>query len=163
VEIIHLRNEPLVIVCHPAHPFVPKRRLVLADLTGQRLVAFDRDQPIRHAIDSALRKAGVRVDMVMELDNVESIKQAVQSRCGLAIVPEPTVLRETASRLLTALAIADVPLFRPVAAIRRRTQPHPAAEEFLSFLRESMAHQSPGSVAAPAAPLQHSRTPSPWE
>ena len=99
----------------------------------------------------------------MELDNVESIKQAVQSECGLAIVPEPTVLRETTSRLLSALTIGDVPLFRPVAAIRRCVQLHPAAEEFLMFLRESMAHQSPGAVAAPSPPVRHARTPSPWE
>jgi DNA-binding transcriptional LysR family regulator len=163
IEIIHLRDERLVVVCHPAHRLAARRRIVLADLTGQRLVAFDRDQPIRRAVDAALRRAGVRVDLAMELDNVESIKQAVQSRCGLAIVPEPTVLRETASHLLTALAIEDVPLFRPVAAVRRRAPPQPAAEEFLSFLRESIAHQSPDAISAPVAPLRHARTPSPWE
>ncbi len=158
-ESIHLCDEPLVAVCHPAHRLVPRRRLRLADLDGQRFIAFDRELPIRRAIDEALRAGGVRVDPVMELDNVESMKQAVQSGCGMAILPEPTILRETLGRLLVALPFEDVQLVRPVAVIRRRSLHDPASDAFIAYLHASM-HQR---VSAPIAPVRYDRTPSQYE
>lgn len=163
LEVTHLRDEPLVAVCHPAHRLVPRRRLRLADLDGQRFVAFDRDLPIRRAIDEALRAAGVRVNPVMELDNVESMKQAVQSNCGLAILPEPTILRETMGRLLVALPIEDVRLSRPVAAIRHRSFRDPAIDAIVAFLHESMHQQAAVQASAPIAPVRYGRTPSQYE
>lgn len=163
IEVIPLRNEPLVVVCHPAHRLVPRRRLRLGDLEGQRFVAFDRDLPIRRAIDEALRSAGVRVEPVMELDNVESVKQAVQGGCGLAILPEPTILRETLGRLLVALPIEDVSLSRPIAVIRHRSYHDPAADAFIAFLHGTMHQQVASPVSAPIAPVRYGRTPSQYE
>jgi DNA-binding transcriptional LysR family regulator len=163
IEVIHLRDEPLVVICHPAHRLVPRRRLQLRDLQGQRFVAFDRDLPIRKAIDEVLRQAGVQVEPVMELDNVESMKQAVQSGCGLAILPEPTVLREAMGRLLVALPIEDISLTRPIAAIKQRAFHDPAADAFIAFVHGSMHQQSANPVSAPIAPVRYGRTPSQYE
>lgn len=159
LEAVHLRDEPLVAVCHPSHRLVPRRRLLLRDLDGQRLVAFDRDQPVRRVIDRALAAAGVRVEIAMELDNIESMKQAVLNGGGLAILPEPMVLREALGRLLVALPFEDVQLSRPVAAIRRRSAGDPLAEAFIAFARDS-THQQPPT--APVAPVRHGQ-PSQWD
>lgn len=164
LTLVPLRDEPLVAVCHPAHRLVPRRRITMADLAGQRLVAFDRDLPIRRAIDEALRKAGVRVEVSMELDNVESIKQAVQSGCGMAILPEPTVVRETISRLLVALPIEDVKLIRPIGLIRRRRPADNAAVDiFIDFLTVTLREEQHGVATAPVAPVRYGQTPSLWE
>jgi DNA-binding transcriptional LysR family regulator len=164
LESIPLRDEPLVAVCHPAHRLVPRRRIAMADLAGQRLIAFDRDLPIRRAIDEALRVAKVKVDVAMEFDNIESIKQAVLSGFGLAILPEPTVVREVVSRLLVALPITGVTLTRPVGLIRRRrSAPDAAIEGFIAFLVASVGEEHPGAATAPVAPLRYGQTPSPWE
>jgi DNA-binding transcriptional LysR family regulator len=163
IEVIPLRDEPLVVVCHPAHRLVPRRRLAIADLAGQRLVAYDRDLPIRRAIDEALRTAGVEVEVAMELDNVESMKQAVLSNCGLAILPEPMVLRETLGRMLVALPVEDVRLVRPVALIRPRAAGDPATDAFIEFLRQSTHQQAANPVTAPIAPVRYGQTPSQYE
>lgn len=159
IEAIPLCEERLVVVCHPAHRLVPRRRLLLADLQGQRFIAFDRDLPIRRAIDETLRRAGVAVEAVMELDNVESMKQAVQGGCGVAILPEPTILRETMGRLLVALPVEDASLTRPIAVLRRRAAHAPGADAFIAYLRASMRQQVP----APIAPLRYGQTPSEFE
>jgi len=163
IESIHLRDEALVVVCHPSHRLVPKRRLRMRDLAGQRFVAFDRDLPIRRAIDEALRQAGVEVEMTMELDNVESMKQAVLGNCGIAILPEPTVLRETLGRLLVALPVEDATLSRPVAILRRQSVHDPAIDAFVAFLHASMHQQATNPVTAPIAPVRYGRTPSQYE
>lgn len=163
IEAIHLRDEPLVVVCHPSHRLVPRRRLRLADLAGARLVAFDRDLPIRRALDEALRTAGVAVEVAMELDNVESMKQAVLGNCGIAILPEPTVLRETLGRMLVALPVEDATLSRPVAVLRRQSVHDPAIDAFVAFLHGSMHQQAAHPVTAPIAPVRYGRTPSQYE
>lgn len=164
LEAIPLRDEALVAVCHPAHRLVPRRRISLADLASQRFIAFDRDLPIRRSIDAALRAARVKVEVVMEFDNIESIKQAVLSGFGLAILPEPTVLRETVGRLLAALPIDGVTLTRPVGLIRRRrSAPDTAVQGFIDFLIASIHEDQPSAITAPAAPLRYGQTPSPWE
>ncbi|MFW5845418.1 MAG: LysR family transcriptional regulator [Planctomycetota bacterium] len=160
LRITRLREEPLVVVCHPSHALVAQRRLRLDQLTGQRLVAFDPQIPIRRAIDAALRRHRVHLEVVMELDNIESIKQAVLNRCGLAILPQPMLVHETRARLLMALPIEDVQLQRPIAALCRRGHGHPAAEAFLAFLRASMDEDGP---TIPVAPPRYGQTPSIWE
>ena len=55
-------------------------------------MAFDRDLAVRKAIDRALRQHGVKVEVVMEFDNVETIKQAIGINAGVSILPRPTVL-----------------------------------------------------------------------
>src|SRR5512133_3692309 len=43
LEIVQLRKDPLVLICHPNHPFAKLKSLKLKSLNGQKLVGFDRD------------------------------------------------------------------------------------------------------------------------
>jgi DNA-binding transcriptional LysR family regulator len=117
-------------------------------LRNEPFVAFDRDLPIRKAIDKVLRQRGARPEIVMEFDNVESIKKAVENGVGVSILPGTTVEYEVAIGALRALAL-DVPLGRPIALIHRR---HKAlsgvATKFIAMLQESYQSETPASVAS---------------
>ena len=63
----------------------------LAALDGQRMVGFDDDLQIRREIDRALASADVEPHVVMEFDNIETIKRAVEIDAGVSLLPEPTV------------------------------------------------------------------------
>jgi DNA-binding transcriptional LysR family regulator len=91
-----------------------------ADLQGERFVAFDRDLPIRRAIDRALKQQEVAVEVVMEFDNVETIKQAIGINSGVSILPRPTVLKESEMRTLAVVPLGLPSLVRPVGIIHRR-------------------------------------------
>src|ERR671918_2555093 len=54
------RNEPVVLVCHPQHPFTKQRSVKLEALHGQPFVAFQAGLKIREEIDRALSLAKVR-------------------------------------------------------------------------------------------------------
>ena len=60
-----------------------------AELNGEPFVAFDAGLTIRKAIDRALRQHNVRVNIVMEFDNIETIKQAIIIAAGVSILPAP--------------------------------------------------------------------------
>jgi DNA-binding transcriptional LysR family regulator len=118
--VIPLRSEPMALVAHPSHRLARRRRVQPADLNGERFVAFDRALAIRRAIDRSLKQANVKVEVVMEFDNVETIKQAIGINAGVSILPRPTVLNESGMRTLAVTPLALPGLVRPVGIIHRR-------------------------------------------
>jgi DNA-binding transcriptional LysR family regulator len=136
LEVLPVRAEPMVLVTHPTHRLARRRRAAPADLQGERFVAFDHDIPIRKAIDRALKQHNVKVEVVMEFDNVETIKQAIGIAAGVSILPRPTVLLEIGMRTLAAVPLTVPGLVRPIGIIRRRGKPlTPAVERFMQVLR----------------------------
>ena len=120
LTVLPLRTEPMVLVAHPAHRLARRRTVSPEELQGEKFVAFDRDLAIRKAIDRALRQHGVKVEVVMEFDNVETIKQAIGINAGVSILPRPTVLNESGMRTLVAAPLGLPALVRPIGIIHRR-------------------------------------------
>ena len=137
LQVVHLRSEPMVLVAHPTHRLARRRALVATDLNGEKFVAFDHDLAIRKAIDRALKQSGVRVDVVMEFDNVETIKQAIGISAGLSILPRPTIQKDLDMRTLVALPFPFPALVRPIGIIHRRGKRlTPAVARFVEQLQK---------------------------
>ena len=138
LEIIPLRKEPLVFICHPQHPFAKQKSVKLKSLTGQNVIGFEPDIPTRKALDKILREHGVEVKIVMEFDNVETVKRAVEIDAGISIVPLGTVTQEISKNTLAAVEIEDGEFYRPLAAIYKKNKVlSPAMKQFLSILKEN--------------------------
>jgi DNA-binding transcriptional LysR family regulator len=114
------REEPMVLVCAPGHRLASRERIGLEELHGLEIIAFDADLEIRHEIDRALAAKGIEVRIVMEFDNTETIKRAVEIDAGVSLLPAPTVDREIAAGALVARPLAGVDLKRPIGIIQRR-------------------------------------------
>ena len=139
LEIIPLRKEPLVLICHPQHLFAKQKAIKLKHLVDQKVIGFEPDIPTRKALDKILREYGVDVKHVMEFDNVETVKRAVEIDAGISIVPLGTVTQEIAKQTLAAVEIEDGEFFRPLAAIYKKNKVlSPAMKQFLSILKESI-------------------------
>ena len=148
LAVVRLRDEPLVLVTHPAHRLARRRSVQPADLAGERFIAFDRDLAIRKAIDRALKQANVRVEVVMEFDNVETIKQAIGIDAGVSLLPRPTVTMEAGMRRLTAIPVTRPGLVRPIGIIHRRgARLSPVVARFLAVLREADGGLVPARAA----------------
>jgi DNA-binding transcriptional LysR family regulator len=138
LSVIPWRSEQMVLVCRPGHRLA-KRRMVMPDeLNGEKFVAFDPHLGIRKAIDRSLKQRNVKVNVVMEFDNIETIKQAIAIDAGVSILPRPTVLKEVEIGSLAAVPL-DIPgLVRPVGIIHRK-QKHlsPTVARFIDSLRKA--------------------------
>ena len=135
LTVVPLRQEPMAMVCHPSHPLARRRVVQPPQLNGEPFVAFDRELTIRKAIDRALRQHNVRVDIRMEFDNIETIKQAILIKAGISILPRHTVQMETGVRTLAAVPLAIPDLVRPVGIVHRRQKTlTPTASRFVQFL-----------------------------
>jgi DNA-binding transcriptional LysR family regulator len=77
------------------------------------------------------------VEVVMEFDNVETIKQAIGINAGLSILPRPTILKELGMRTLIALPFPLPGLVRPIGIIHRRGRRlAPAVARFVDQLQK---------------------------
>ena len=137
LETVALRKEPLVLICHPQHPFARLKKVKLKELGGQKIVGFEPDIPSRLALDKILREHGVAVKYAMEFDNVDTVKRAVEIDAGVSIVPGGTVEQEIAKLTLVARPIADGDFYRPIAAIYKKNKVlSPALKQFLTILKD---------------------------
>lgn len=137
IEIIPWNREAMVIICHPQHPLAKNKSCNLGAIADQKFVAFEAGVPTRKAIDKVLHDHGVEVRVVMEFDNVETVKRAVEIDAGIAIVPLNNVVQEVAKQTLAAVAVEDADLQRPQAIIIKKNKVlSNAARLFMSMLKE---------------------------
>ncbi len=120
IEALAWREEPMVLVCAPGHRLAGRGPLPLEELAGERMIGFDSELTIRREIDRVLQLRNAEVRVVMEFDNIETIKRAVEIDAGVALLPEPTVLREVSGGTLCAVGLATDELVRPLGIIHRR-------------------------------------------
>jgi len=139
LEIFPLRKDQLVLVTHPHHPFAKQKSIRMKSLSGQKFIGFQPDIPTRKALDKILKENNVDVQHVMEFDNIETVKRAVEIDAGVAIVPQGTVVQEVAKQTLAQVSLDDGDFFRPLAAIYKKNKVlSPAMKQFLSILKETI-------------------------
>ncbi len=139
LEVVPLRKDPLVLICHPQHPLARFKSVKLKALSGQKFVSFEPDIPTRKALDKILKEHNVTVQTAMEFDNIETVKRAVEIDAGIAIVPLGTIAQEISKQTLTSVPLENVDLFRPIAAIYKKNKVlSPAMKQFIAVLKESL-------------------------
>ncbi|HZN33230.1 MAG TPA: LysR family transcriptional regulator [Pirellulaceae bacterium] len=152
------RQEPMALVCSPGHKLALRDRVTLEDLHGLEIVAFDTDLEIRNEIDRALGGRGIEVRVMMEFDNTETIKRAVEIDAGVSLLPLPTVEREVAAGALVARPLAGCELKRPIGIIQRRgTELGKTASRFMHLLLKEPVH-SRGIAGPESTALEPGKT-----
>ncbi len=114
------REEQMILVASPRHRLASVTTVRPKDLSGVGLVAFAQELPIRHAIDRALRALDISTRIVVELDNIDSVKHAAIVNSGIAVLPELTVQQELNAGSLRRLNCPEFKLTRPIGYLQRR-------------------------------------------
>ncbi len=149
MKAIRWREEPMVFVCSPQHRLAGQSKVRLEDLHNVAMVSFDADLEIRREIDRALTNARVEVNVVMEFDNIETIKRAIEIDTGVSLLPLPTVEREVAAGSLVAIPLSGVELVRPVGiVVRRGKELGKTARRFMQLLQAETTSSSPADSPA---------------
>lgn len=142
-------QDRMVLICAPTHPFASQGSIKLKALQGQAFISFEPDLPTRKAVDQLLREHDIDVEQTMELDNIETVKRAVEVESGVALVPSNSVKEEIASGQLRAITITDVEMWRPMGTVIRRGRTiTPALREFIEQLRKLQTEEVRSKAAA---------------
>jgi LysR family transcriptional regulator, transcriptional activator of the cysJI operon len=135
--VVPFREDRLVLICSPQHPFAHFQRVSIKKLHGEKFVGFERDVATRRALDRVFRQHGIKVQYIMEMDNIETIKRVVEVGSGLSIVPEPAITQEVKNDTLRAIQFSDEPLMRPLGILLKRGRRFtPAVQEFIDLLKD---------------------------
>ena len=135
IEMLPFRNDHLVLIAHPGHQLAKCGAIEMKQLTAQRFIGFDPDIPTRKAVDQIFRDNKLEIEPVMEFDNIETVKRAVEIDHGVAIVPQATVLQEVKQGSLVAIHFKGKDYTRPLAILHRKGRVlTPAMKKFIEIL-----------------------------
>jgi DNA-binding transcriptional LysR family regulator len=135
IEALPFRDDHLVLIAHPGHPLAKGGEIDIKQLAGQKFIGFDPDIPTRKAVDQIFRDNRLEIEPVMEFDNIETVKRAVEIDHGIAIVPLATVLQEVKQGSLVAVHFKGKDFTRPLAILHRKGRVlTPAMRKFIETL-----------------------------
>ena len=135
IETVPFRNDRLVLITHPNHPLAKATEVDLKTLSGHKFIGFDPDIPTRKAVDQIFRDNKLEITPVMEFDNIETVKRAVEIDHGIAIVPQATVVQEVKQGTLVAIQFKGKEFTRPLAILHRKGRVlTPAMKKFIETL-----------------------------
>lgn len=135
IENIPFRNDTLVLIAHPQHPLAQVGDVDIKALAGHKFIGFDPDIPTRKAVDQIFRDYKLEITPVMEFDNIETVKRAVEIDHGVAIVPHATVVQEVKQGTLVAVGFKGKEFTRPLAILHRKGRVlTPAMKKFIEVL-----------------------------
>lgn len=122
LEVYDFEDEPLVLVCSPKHPLANESRVDIHKVQFERFISFEKNVPTRTWIDSILQRYNIIVRPVMEFDNTETIKRAVEINSGISILPQTTIVQELGSGMLKAIPFSNERFVRPTGIIVRKNK-----------------------------------------
>jgi DNA-binding transcriptional LysR family regulator len=135
IENIPFRNDSLVLITHPQHALAKVGDVDIKSLAGHKFIGFDPDIPTRKAVDQIFRDYKLEITPVMEFDNIETVKRAVEIDHGIAIVPQATVVQEVKQGTLVAIGFKGKEFTRPLAILHRKGRVlTPAMKKFIEIL-----------------------------
>lgn len=120
LEVYDFEDEPLLLACSPKHPLAKESSVDIHKLQFERFIAFDQAVPTRVWIDGLLTRYNTSVRPVMEFDNIETIKRAVEINAGISILPEPAIVQEVTSGTIKAVPFSNERFYRPTGIIIRK-------------------------------------------
>ncbi len=145
VETMTLRNDPLILVGHPAHPVARKHQVRLEEVESWPLIFYDRGSSDWTLSQSLFRRAGLLPNVVLEVETIEACKRMIERKLGLGFLPQIAVIHELRQGKLVAFEIVNAEqLRRNLDVIHPRHRPLTRdAQAFLKILREAAENALP--------------------
>jgi LysR family transcriptional regulator, low CO2-responsive transcriptional regulator len=152
VETMTLRNDPLILVGHPAHPIAGRSEVRLEEVESWPLIFYDRGSSDWTLSQGLFRRAGLLPNVALEVETIEAAKRMVERKLGFGFLPQIAVSQELRQGKLISIEIVDAePLSRNLDVIRLLNRPlAKEAQDFLRFLRAAATTTAPETKPAAA-------------
>jgi DNA-binding transcriptional LysR family regulator len=138
LKIISLPSDKLVLICAPDHPLANRHHININKLNGENYIAFDKGTASQRALDRIFIDHNIHVRVVMEFNNIETIKRSVEIGAGVSIVPILSVQKEVQSGALVQINFTDKSFYRSLGIVIRSKQVlSPAANKLIELMQNS--------------------------
>ena len=118
---VPVRRDRLVLFVPKRHPWARRKQVTPDQLAGERLVLREPGSSTRRVFETAMARAGVALDEVIEINSREAVREAVAAGLGVGVVSESEFGNDP--RLVkVALAEADLGATEYVACLAERRE-----------------------------------------
>jgi len=139
LNVYDFEDEPLVLVCSTKHPLAGESQVDIHKVQFERFIGFEENVPTRTWIDGILQRYNIVVRPVMEFDNIETIKRAIEINSGLSILPKTAISQELGNKTIKAITFTNENFVRPTGVIVRKDKIlGPAGKYFIELLQKKM-------------------------
>ncbi len=116
---VQLGADELVMLMHPAHPLATRKRVTMAELGREPIVAHNESSPARERVLRLFEHKHEPLNIVVALPSLDGIKRAVEMNVGVALLPRRCALAEISRGTLVAVPVAQVRLPRQLRLVYR--------------------------------------------
>jgi len=142
LEAIPLCTEEMVVVVSRRHPTLSKRRWISTEeIPKHPLIIFSKDTHTRSVLDDFFREARIEPRILMETENVATIKPLIKIGLGISIIPLRAVAEELKRKELHCLRIRGHRVEREVGLVYLKSNHTPKVLlELIRLFREVQAN-----------------------
>ena len=138
IEFKEIADDPLLIIVGKSHPWADKEAVEISDLMGATIFLSNHATSMIPYLQD-LTGMTIPEESKMIIGNLESVKIAVQSSDGFAIVSGHNVEEELRSGVIKGLRLKGYDLRRKLYFISKKNKRFsPAAEMFIKILKKAL-------------------------
>jgi DNA-binding transcriptional LysR family regulator len=137
VDAIAFMSNPLVIVAPPSHRLEKRKNIALKELEKEIFLTRELGSGTRGAMLRFFRQNKLELTTGMEMGSLEGIKQSVQAKLGVGLLPKGAIETELKLKKLVVLDIKSMPIQRHwYVVLHKGKRLSVAADAFKSLLVE---------------------------
>jgi DNA-binding transcriptional LysR family regulator len=123
LKVLPLWTEEMVVVTSVKHPVLAKKQSIKAEeLSNYPLITFPKNAHTRAVVDAFFRETGVTARIVMEAENVATIKPLIKMDLGVSIIPFRAIADEVKRKELHYLRIRNHKVTRQVGLVYQKSE-----------------------------------------
>jgi DNA-binding transcriptional LysR family regulator len=141
-----LLRDRLVAIMNPGHPWASRDLISIRELTTASLIVLGTRSELRERIAETFRRSRIPLNVRIETETLQSIKQMAARNMGVGIVPRICVQKEEASGALIAKPIDEFREERSLWIVSRRQsrEPSPVCQAFLTLIKSEVKKPARG-------------------
>ncbi len=133
-------QDELVVITPKEHAWAKRKMITPAELAKQPFIVPAIGSATLESGIRFLETKGIKLNVTMELGNVEGIKKAVEVGLGISIVSRCAIMKEVETNRLKALQLSGVPLQRYLSLVWRKGKHFSkATSAFIDFFTANTA------------------------
>lgn len=133
------KRDSLILIVPNNHPFVKQEEITLQSFVDETFIIKSKESSLFKFLIKKLKEqnSAIQFDDVIEINNQNSIVQAVSLGLGISIVSEMLLDNEEILAHVHAVKLEKLDLFREVCYIYPKIIPTPTVKTFINYLKST--------------------------
>jgi len=138
VEVLPWITDEIILIVPVGHRLARKKFVTPQDLSSEQFILREQGSATRAVVAAHLRKLRVETEAIMEIENPESVKKAVQNGLGIAFISAFAAETDLKAKTLVAVEIQDLKIRRELKIVYRKDKHlSRAAQTLIEMARQS--------------------------